>query len=50
MIKDYFPRHVVLQPQDGLALAIAVLIVCVLASALGVRLALKIDPAAALNG
>lgn len=49
-IKDYFPRRVVLQPEDGLALAVAVLIVCVLASALGVRLALKIDPAAALNG
>jgi putative ABC transport system permease protein len=49
-IKDYFPRRVVLQPEDGLALAAAVLIVCVLASALGVRLALKVDPAAALNG
>jgi putative ABC transport system permease protein len=49
-IKDYFPRRVVLQPEDGLALAAAVLIVCVLASAMGVRLALKIDPAAALNG
>jgi len=49
-IKDYFPRRVVLQPEDGLTLAAAVLIVCVVASALGVRLALKVDPAAALNG
>jgi len=49
-IKEYFPRRVVLQPEDGLALAAAVLVVCVLASALGVRLALKVDPAAALNG
>lgn len=49
-IKDFFPRRVVLQPEDGLLLAAAVLIVCVLASALGVRLALKIDPASALNG
>ncbi len=50
MIKDYFPRRVILQPEDGLALAAAVLVVCVLASGLGVRLALKVDPAAALKG
>lgn len=50
VIKHYFPRRVVLLPEDALALAVAVLIVCVLASTLGVRLALKIDPAAALNG
>lgn len=49
-IKDYFPRRVVLQPEDGLALAAAVVIVCILASALGVRLALKVDPATALGG
>jgi len=49
-IKDIFPRRVVLYPQDGLALAALVLIVCVLASGLGVRLALKVDPAEALNG
>lgn len=49
-IKDYFPRRVVLQPEDGLALAAAVIVVCILASALGVRLALKVDPATALGG
>ena len=49
-IKDYFPRRVVLQPEDGLALAAAVILVCILASALGVRLALKVDPATALGG
>lgn len=49
-IKDYFPRRVVLHPQDGLALAVAVIVVCVLSSGLGVRLALKVDPAAALGG
>ncbi|GER08714.1 ABC transporter permease [Iodidimonas muriae] len=48
-IKDYFPRRVVLQPEDGLALAAAVILVCVLSSALGVRLALKVDPATALG-
>ena len=49
-VKDYFPRRVLLQPADGLALAVALLFVCILASALGVRLALKVDPAAAMNG
>lgn len=49
-IKDYFPRRVVLLPEDGLALAATVILVCVLSSALGVRLALKVDPATALGG
>lgn len=49
-VKDYFPRRVLLQPQDGLVLAAIVLVVCILASGLGVRLALKVDPARALGG
>ena len=49
-IKDVFPRRVILLPGDGLALAAVVLAVCVLASALGVRLALKVDPGEALKG
>lgn len=49
-VKDYFPRRVILQPEDGLVLAVAVIIVCILSSGLGVRLALKVDPAAALGG
>lgn len=49
-IKDYFPRRVVLQPEDGLALGAAVLLICVLSSALGVRLALRVDPATAIGG
>lgn len=48
-VKDYFPRRVVLQPEDGLALAAVVVIVCMIASGLGVRLALKVDPATALG-
>ena len=47
--KDYFPRRVILEPQDALLLGIVVLLVCVLASGLGVRLALKVDPATALG-
>ncbi len=49
-VKDYFPRRVILQPEDGLVLAAVVLLVCLLASGLGVRLALKVDPATALGG
>jgi putative ABC transport system permease protein len=46
----YFPRRVVLEPTDAGALFAAVLVVCLLASSLGVRTALKIDPASALAG
>lgn len=46
----YFPRRVVLEYTDAAALFGIVLLVCVLASALGVRTALKIDPASALAG
>ncbi len=49
-VKDYFPRRVVLQLEDGLALAAIVLVVCLVASGLGVRLALSVDPAKALGG
>lgn len=47
---DRFPRRVILLPEDALALAGVVLLVCILASGLGVRLALKVDPATALGG
>jgi putative ABC transport system permease protein len=49
-VKDYFPRRVILQPEDGLALAAIVLVVCLVSSGLGVRLALTVDPAKALGG
>jgi len=49
-VKDYFPRRVVLHLEDGLLLGAAVIVVCVLASGLGVRLALKVEPAKALGG
>lgn len=50
LVKDYFPRRVVLTPEDALMLGAAVLLICVVASTLGVRLALKVDPATALGG
>ena len=49
-VKDHFPRRVLLQPDDGLLLGVVVLLVCLLASGLGVRLALRIDAAQALGG
>jgi len=50
LIKDYFPRRVLLEPVNALALTGIILVVCVLASGLGVRAALKVDPATALGG
>jgi putative ABC transport system permease protein len=49
-IKEYFPRRVVLEPDNALALAGIVFVVCILASGLGVRAALRVDPATALGG
>ncbi|HKY86281.1 MAG TPA: ABC transporter permease [Pseudorhodoplanes sp.] len=49
-IYGYFPRRVVLETPDAATLFGLVLLVCLLASALGVRVALKIDPATALAG
>lgn len=49
-IKDYFPRRVVLEPDDVVVLALIVITVCLLSSALGVRAALRVDPATALGG
>ena len=48
-IKDYFPRRVVLEPDNVLALGGVVVFVCLIASALGVRAALRADPATALG-
>jgi putative ABC transport system permease protein len=50
LIKDYFPRRVVLEPHNAAALAGIILVVCVVASGLGVRAALKVDPAEAIGG
>lgn len=50
LAQDYFPRRLVLEPFDAVMLANAVIVVCLAASALGVRVALKIEPAAALAG
>lgn len=49
-IKDYFPRRVVLEPDNVMILGGIVFAVCVLSSGLGVRAALRVDPATALGG
>lgn len=49
-IKDHFPRRVVLEPDNVAALGLVVFVVCVVASGLGVRAALRVDPATALGG
>ena len=49
-VKDYFPRRVVMLPEDAMALGAIVLVVCLLSSGLGVRFALTVDPAKALGG
>ncbi|MCL4765683.1 MAG: ABC transporter permease [Hyphomicrobiaceae bacterium] len=49
-IEDYFPRRVVLEPDNVLVLGAIVFAVCLVASGLGVRAALRVDPATALGG
>ena len=50
LVKDVFPRRVVLGPEELLAVAGVVFVICLLASLLGVRAALRIEPAQALGG
>ena len=50
LIQGYFPRRLLLEPSDAAVLFGAVVLVCLMASAVGVRVALKIDPATALAG
>jgi putative ABC transport system permease protein len=45
-----FPRYVLLEPGDAVIGFVIVMIVCVLASTLAIRAALRVDPAAAIGG
>lgn len=45
-----FPRYVLLEPADAVLGFVLVMVVCVLASTLAIRAALKVDPAAAIGG
>jgi putative ABC transport system permease protein len=46
--KPYFPRRLVLDPESVAIVFVITIVVCLLASTLGIRLALKVDPAEAL--
>ena len=45
-----FPKYVLLEPGDALRGFFAVMLICVLASLLAIRAALKVDPAEAIGG
>lgn len=46
----YFPKYVLLEPLDSVRGFAAVVIICVLASIIAIRAALKVDPAEAIGG
>ncbi|MBN9341750.1 MAG: ABC transporter permease, partial [Comamonadaceae bacterium] len=46
----FFPKYVLLVPQDSLAGFFAVQALCALASVIAIRVALRIDPAEAIGG
>ena len=48
IFKDYFPRRVILLPDDVAVLFTIVVVVCLAASGLAVRAAVRVDPARAL--
>lgn len=49
VFQGYFPRRLVILPDDVAVVFVITVAVCLAASSLGVRLALKIDPAVALS-
>jgi len=46
----YFPKYVLLMPMDSIVGFLAVLVICVLASLVAIRIALAVDPAEAIGG
>jgi putative ABC transport system permease protein len=46
----YFPKHILLMPIDSIAGFLAVMVICILASLVAIRMALKVDPAEAIGG
>jgi putative ABC transport system permease protein len=45
-----FPKYVLLVPQDSLTGFLVVMVICVLASLVSIRMALRVDPAEAIGG
>jgi putative ABC transport system permease protein len=48
IFQPYFPRRLVLDPTSVAVVFVVAIVMCLAASTLGIRLALKIDPAEAL--
>jgi putative ABC transport system permease protein len=46
----FFPRYVLLKPEDTARGFVIVVVICILASLLAIRAALKVDPAEAIGG
>ncbi|GAB1489016.1 ABC transporter permease [Opitutaceae bacterium] len=46
----FFPKYVLLEPMDAVRGLMAILVICVLASVLAIRAALRVDPAEAVGG
>jgi putative ABC transport system permease protein len=46
----FFPKYVLLVPFDSIAGAIAIIVICALASVIAIRMALRVDPADAIGG
>ncbi len=50
LMAPIFPKHVLLQPLDSVLGFAAVVLICILASLIAIRAALKVDPAEAIGG
>ena len=48
VFRPYFPRRLVLDPESVAIVFVITVVICLAASTLGIRLALKVDPAEAL--
>ena len=46
----YFPKYVLIMPEDSIMGFVAVMIICILASLVAIRMALRVDPAQAVGG
>ena len=46
----FFPKYVLLLPEDAVRSFVAVMVICAIASTLAIRAALRVDPATAIGG
>ncbi len=50
LMAPIFPKYVLLEPLDSVKGLVAVVVICILASLIAIRAALKVDPAEAIGG